>query len=320
MPRVSVIIPAYNSEAVLPEALRSVEAQTMADWEVVVGDDASTDGTAAVAEGFDERVRVVGSDRNRGPAAARNTAIEAARGELLAFLDADDCWLPEYLAEQVAAYERGERERPGVGIVACDALIRGPDGFAPGTYRDRVPFPDPLTLAKLLVANPIFVSALVPRAAVEEAGGFSPECLGTEDLDLWIRLLELGYRAVANPGAWAVYRVAENSVSGDVARMARNMQTVYRRALARGRLGRRERRIARRELRLQRLVEELAEIRERRASKGHLPLGRSLRAAPRAIAVAAGNPQRLARVAGRARHGNGRFWDRLMPERDTVLR
>jgi teichuronic acid biosynthesis glycosyltransferase TuaG len=320
MPRISVIIPAYNCEAVLPEALRSVEAQTMADWEVVIGDDASTDGTAAVAEGFDERFRVVGSDRNRGPAGARNRAIEAAGGELLAFLDADDCWLPEYLAEQVAAYERGERERPGVGIVACDALIRGPDGFAPGTYRDRVPFPDPLTLAKLLVANPILVSALVPRAAVEKAGGFSPECMGTEDLDLWIRLLELGYRAVDNHSALAVYRVAEGSVSADVASMARNMQTVYRRALARGRLARRERRLARRELRLQRLVEELAEIRERRAADGRAPVGRVLRSAPRAAAITLENPQRWGRVARRVVRGEGSLRERLAPGREASLR
>jgi teichuronic acid biosynthesis glycosyltransferase TuaG len=319
MPRISVIIPAYNSEAVLPDALRSIEAQTFADWEAIVADDASTDGTPAAAESFGERFRLIRSAQNQGPAGARNQAIAAARGELLAFLDADDYWLPEYLAEQVFLYERSEREQRGVGIVACDALIFGPNGRAEGTYRERVPFPEPLTLAKLLVANPIFVSALAPRSVVEEAGGFSTECFGTEDHDLWIRVLELGYRAVTGDEALAVYRLGEGSVSASVAGMARNTQTVYRRALERGRLGPRERWIAHRELRLHRLVEELAEIRDSQAASGRLSLERLLRVAPKAIAAVIQNPQRWAPVFGRLASGRGGALERLAPGRDAGL-
>ena len=317
-PRVSVIIPAYNSAGVLDEALRSVVEQTSDDWEVVVGDDASTDATEAVAREFGERVRVVRNERNLGPSAARNLAVEAAHGELLAFLDADDRWLPGYLAEQVAVYDRAASEGNDVGIVSCDALLEGTDGPIEGTYGDRVPYPETLTLAQLLVDNPIFVSALVPRAAFEEAGGFSTECFGTEDRDLWIRLLELGYRAVFNPKPLAVYRLDEGSVSADTASMARNMQTVYRRALERGRLSGRERRVARRELRLLQLIEEVVEIEQQRASSGRLPLGKVLRAAPRAAVVAVTNPQRWGRVAGRLLRGRGGVQERLMPERGAV--
>jgi glycosyltransferase involved in cell wall biosynthesis len=317
MARVSVIIPTYNCEREIGEALRSVHAQTYSDWEVVVGDDASTDRTVEIAADFGDRVTVIRSDRNRGPAGARNVAVDAARGELLAFLDADDHWLPEYLSEQVALFDRSVAPGARVGIVASDALLLGPDGFSASSWHDALPFPEPLTLAKLLVANPIFLGgAMVPRAAIEHAGTFSADCFGTEDYDLWVRLLELGYRAVPNPTALAVYRLRRESVSADAARAARNKQTLYRRALERGRLGRRERRIARRELRVQRLVEEIAEIREQRRHLGHAPYGRLIRAAPRLVAVATENPQRWVRVARRLPPGRGP----LVRERDAVLR
>ncbi len=320
MARVSVIIPAYNSEHQIAAAIRSVESQTYGDWEVVVGDDASTDSTAEVAEGFGPRVKVVRGDRNGGPAHARNIAIGAASGELLVFLDADDLLLPEYLAGQVELYDRAEAEQAGVGIVACDALLEGPDGRMDGTYLDRIPFPDPLTVADLLVENPIYVSAVAPREVVEEAGGFSTECVGTEDWDLWIRILERGYRAVVNRKALAVYHVAEGSVSADSGAMARNIQIAYERALARGGLGPRERRIARRELRVARLVEEMAEIQAVRRSGGRMPLGRAVKSAPRAVAVATRNPGRVGRIAKRILRGSGSLQDRVLPEREAALR
>ena len=88
MPRVSVIIPAYNSAATIGDTIASVAAQTFGDWEIVVGDDASTDETAAVARAADPRVTVVSGTQNGGPAAGRNLAVAAAQGELLALLDA----------------------------------------------------------------------------------------------------------------------------------------------------------------------------------------------------------------------------------------
>ena len=126
MPRVSVIIPAYNAERHLADALRSVEAQTYGDWEVVVADDASSDATAAIAESF-PRIALVRSATNVGPAGARNLAIEQSGGELLALLDSDDTWLPNYLEEQVCLYDESRDAK--VGIVACNARILGADGL-----------------------------------------------------------------------------------------------------------------------------------------------------------------------------------------------
>jgi glycosyltransferase involved in cell wall biosynthesis len=292
MPRVSVIIPAYNAEAQIAETVRSVEGQGYGDWEVVVADDGSTDGTAGAVSSFGGRVKLVRSPGNLGPANARNLAISHSVGELVALLDADDYWLPDFLAEQVALYDRSQERFGNVGIVACNARILGAEGFAEHTYADRVPFPEELTLTQLLKYNPIYVSALSPRAVVDEAGGFSAECFGSEDHDLWIRILELGYRVVRNPKPLVVYRLGSDSVSASAGRMARTMQATYRRALERGRLTRRQRRIAHRKLRLQRAIEKLDAIFAERRERGRLPYGRLARALPLLAVVAAEHPHR----------------------------
>lgn len=291
MPRISVIIPAYNAKAYLAETLASVEDQTYRDWEVVVADDGSTDGTVEVAEAFGERCLVLRGASNEGPAAARNRAITASSGELLAFLDADDLWLPSYLERMVELYDASLSRGLHPGVVACDARILGPHGFLPKTYASVMGFAGGVTVARMLVSNPIFVGALSPRALVDEAGGFCPELFGTEDYDLWLRLLELGYSVIATRDALAVYRLRPGSVSADLVRMARSLQLTYRGALARDRLTPRERRIALRQLRLQRALEQLGlVISERRT--GDRPLARLLRGVPLFVRVAAENPDR----------------------------
>jgi len=105
-PRVSAIIPVYNRRHTIGRAIQSVLEQTFQDFEIIVIDDGSTDGTGAMVEGpRDARIRYVRHERNRGAAAARNTGILAARGGYLAFLDSDDEWLPHKLAEQIALLE-----------------------------------------------------------------------------------------------------------------------------------------------------------------------------------------------------------------------
>src|SRR6266436_6194789 len=100
MPRISVIVPVYNSESTIPRALASVFAQSYSDYEVIVVDDGSTDSTLAVVAGYRDRVHVIGG-LNRGPSAARNTGVRASTGEYIAFLDVDDEWTPEKLARCV---------------------------------------------------------------------------------------------------------------------------------------------------------------------------------------------------------------------------
>jgi teichuronic acid biosynthesis glycosyltransferase TuaG len=285
MPRVSIIIPAFNAEAYIGETLRSVEGLTYADWEVVLADDCSTDRTVEIAASFGQRFKIVQASQNAGPAAARNLAITQSTGELLAFLDADDYWLPDYLEQEVGLFDAVRARDGALGIVACDARVLSGDRFLPRSYMEIVGFPDRVTTAGLLRFNPIFVSAMSPRAVVDEAGGFNPEIFGVEDRDLWLRIVELGYRVVANRSALAVYRLAAQSVSSNPASMARATQIFYRRALERGKLTRHERRIARRELRLQRAIERIA-------SPNGTSLAHVARALPLFALVAAEHPNR----------------------------
>lgn len=247
-------MPAYNAEATLAETLRSVAGQTYGDWEAVVADDRSEDGTAAAAEDIDDRIRVVRSPDNLGPAGARNLAVEHASGELLALLDADDLWLPEYLNQQVALYDQARGGGRRVGIVACDAYLETGGRRLPRTYAQTYGSPEGIDVERLLQENPVYVSALFARAVLDEVGPFAVETFGSEDHDLWLRILESGREVVFNPRPLAVYRIGEQSVSASRAGMARTAQATYRLALARGRLSPRERRIAQRELRLQRAV------------------------------------------------------------------
>jgi glycosyltransferase involved in cell wall biosynthesis len=292
MPRVSVIIPARNAASVLTQALDSVVAQTYRDWEAIVADDASTDATAAVANGRDPRISCVRSTRGLGIGGARNLALSRARGELIALLDADDMWLPEYLARQVGRYDAAVARGENVGIVCCDAYELGPHGRRAHTYSHRSGWVNEVTLTTLLHGNTIFVSAVAPRAVVEEVGGFATDCLGTEDYDLWLRILETGRRVVCAREPLVVYRVADATVSANVAAMSRATQTTYRNALLRGHLTRAQRQIARRELRLQSFVERWENAAQRRAETGRTPLRQCLRAAPLGLRVILERPGR----------------------------
>jgi glycosyltransferase involved in cell wall biosynthesis len=289
--RVSVVIPAYNAESFLPETLASVEAQTYADWEVIVADDASTDRTAEVVESRSGRFRLVRSEVNEGPAGARNRALRESSGELVAFLDADDLWRPTFLEHVITRYDQGRELGARVGVVSCDAVVLGPDGDHSSTFLGLIGSPDRLTLGAMLVTNPIHAGALVSRATLDEVGDFCEELFGTEDYDLWLRIFEAGYEIVVLPEPLYVYRVQPTSVSSNLPRMARSLQATYRRALERGALNSRERRIAERQFRLQRALEQVGEaIADRRA--GRSSLGRVARHVPLFVRVAIENPDR----------------------------
>lgn len=289
MPRVSVIIPALDAEAYIRETLGSVVAQGFEDWEVVLADDGSADATAEIAAAYDPRVRVVATPGRLGPAGARNAALASAAGELVAFLDADDLWMPRYLEHQVALYDRESASGGApVGIVCCDALVRTPEGDERKTFLQRFPgYGEQPTLESTLHQNRIYVSALVPREAGEEVGWFDPDLFGTEDHDLWIKILETGRRAVLTTEVLAIYRHAPGSVSSNVARQALNDQGTLRRALARGRLNAQQQRIAARELRYHEVRAAVAE-----AWQAHRPLAVA-RQLPAGVALAMRDPARV---------------------------
>jgi glycosyltransferase involved in cell wall biosynthesis len=192
MPSVSIIIPAYNAAEFIGDAIRSVLAQNVSDYEVIVVDDGSTDGTREVLRAFDDRVQYV-RQNNRGVAAARNAGIAMARGQWVCFLDADDMWMPEKLGRQLTLAV----QHPSVGLIFADAEERDAARiqkrsiletmrFGPDALRD-VPLREPFR--KLLVENFIPTSTVMIRTACfATAGTFDEELSNAEDRDLWLRI------------------------------------------------------------------------------------------------------------------------------------
>ena len=187
-PAVSVVIPTYNRAPLLGRSIRSVLGQSYGDFEVVVIDDGSTDGTAEVVAAFgDPRVRYVALARNKGAGAARNVGVRTARGKFLAFQDSDDEWTASKLARQMAAFARGSER---LGMVYSDMQLIRADGTAtyfaaPEVMSGRLI--DPATRF-YQVHNLGIQSAVIKREYLEEAGPFNESLPAFEDLEMFIRL------------------------------------------------------------------------------------------------------------------------------------
>jgi glycosyltransferase involved in cell wall biosynthesis len=186
-PAVSIVVAAHNQAAWLDQTIASVRRQQWEDWELVVVDDGSTDGTAEVVarHADDQRVRCLRQSRQER-AAARNRGIAESAGSMIAFLDADDLWRPEKLARQLAVLER----EPAAAF--CYTLARFVDARGnPLPLRKPPHALGGRIFAELMRANRIILSStLVRRAVLDEAGGFDATlpALGCEDWDLWLRL------------------------------------------------------------------------------------------------------------------------------------
>ncbi|OAN51544.1 glycosyltransferase family 2 protein [Magnetospirillum moscoviense] len=192
---VSVVIPAHNAARTLHRALASVFIQDISPLEVIVVDDGSSDRSADLAADFAGGVvRVIRLDQCRGAANARNHGVGAARGDLIAFLDADDEWMPTKLARQTDLL----RANPAMDFVSCGARLIAPDGSDCGNlYPGRPPAWGREAWRVLLAYNFIATpSVVVRRQALNKAGAFDTTLKVGEDQDMWIRLAlagELGY-------------------------------------------------------------------------------------------------------------------------------
>ena len=221
MPAVSVVIPTYNRASFLPAAIRSVQAQSFSDWELIIVDDGSTDESFQLVEQFaraDMRLRWLTNGRGRGPAGARNTGVVAARGEAVAFLDSDDTWEPTILAKLVDAMAGDARSvltgsdirmtstknpgltmkgfvlgtmlpwwssyPPAAAVLPCDAIARD---FSVLT---RASLAIPSTIAGFLWIHSS--STMIRRSTAMAAGLFDERLQRTEDIDLWLKLSRQG--------------------------------------------------------------------------------------------------------------------------------
>lgn len=212
-PAVSVIIPAYNAAAYIGETLDSVFAQTFTDYEVIVINDGSPDTASLeqVLAPYSARINYLKQD-NRGAAAARNTGLRAARGRFFAFLDADDAWLPNYLAEQMHLIQSS-----GADLVYADALLVGASPLAGRTYMETAPSRGAVTPESLLAlqCNVITSGVLARRRPVIEVGMFDEAIRRAHDFDLWLRLAKHGARLIYQRKALLRHRVLESGLSGD---------------------------------------------------------------------------------------------------------
>ncbi len=229
MPKVSVIIPTYNHAQFVAQAIESALAQTLAPVEVIVVDDGSTDETAQVLAHYGERIRVV-RQQNGGVAAARNAGAALAVGEYLAFLDADDTWLPRKLEKQLARFQA----EPNLGLVHCGMVEFNPAGVLMHEHLDG---DEGWIAEKLLLFNGRSVvvgigsTSLVPRAVFEEVGGFDPRLSTSADWDLACRIT-LRYRVGFVPELLLYYRLHGANMHINFRAMEHDMLLAFAKAFA----------------------------------------------------------------------------------------
>lgn len=223
-PRVSVVMPAYCSSPWVGAAVSSVMSQSYPDFELVVVDDGSTDGTLDIACSFSGPIHVVTQD-HAGVAAARNSGVAMATGELIAFCDSDDFLFDDYLQALVSVYDRHG------GIVAGNVWYLFPGGVSRLQKRHRGRYPHPSEQRRaILEQNFLPIMCVFSRTMWEELGGFSPDLMWAEDWDFWMRAIFAGHRVTHQPRPLALVRWRPLSLSAATQEMDAGVREVLRRA------------------------------------------------------------------------------------------
>lgn len=197
---VSVIIPVYNGEKYLTEALESVLAQTYTNYEIIAVDDGSTDGSSTILAGYADRIKVIRQE-NRDVCAARNTGVRAAQGDYIAFLDQDDLWLPQKLAQQLRVFSA----HPDADVVFTN-LIKFTDAGGQRVARDKhrrcMKLTDENTFKMLALKNLLMPSAVMARkTSLIKAGLFDESFKTCGDYQLWLRMAgqRMKFRYIPKP-------------------------------------------------------------------------------------------------------------------------
>lgn len=222
MKLISIITPAYNAGAFLEETIKSVQAQTYKNWEMLIVDDCSKDNTVEVAQRYareDPRVRLIRHEENQGVAGARNTALAQAKGEYVAFLDSDDLWLPEKLQKQLAFMEEN-------GHILTYTAFQRFDSET-GERGKVIPAPPKMTYQSIFYNTAIgCLTVMVNR---ERSGPIEmPKLRHAEDQCTWQSILKDGHTAYGIPEVLALYRVSGGSMTANKGKAARRQWDVYR--------------------------------------------------------------------------------------------
>ena len=228
LPLVSVVIPTYNSVKFIAQAIDSVLNQTYTNYEIVIVDDGSTDETKKLLKSYQGKINYVYQE-NQGVATARNRGIEIATGELIAFLDADDLFLPNKLEQQVKVL----LEQPSLGMVVCGWRITDEAGEAIGDVKlwERLP---KLDLETWLYWKPVLPSAtIVRREWLLEVGGFPQATIPVEDVECFLELVAQGCEAAWCPQVGTVYRqINPDSLCRHTLRRVQSLELLHQRFFA----------------------------------------------------------------------------------------
>lgn len=228
--KVSIITPCHNGAKTIGEAIESVLGQSYANWEMIIVDDCSTDDSVSAVKAFaDPRIRLLQNETNPGPGGTRNVGIRAASGRFLAFLDADDAWLPEKLAAQTSFMVEHDCAFSCHGYYVCDESMNVLSEYMP---------PARVTYADVLTNNTIgCLSAMIDTEKVGKV--FMPEGKYTrEDMVTWLKVLKKCGECLGAPekcgeclsvgAVLAKYRTGVASVSSNKAKLLKYQYRMYR--------------------------------------------------------------------------------------------
>ena len=228
-PRFSIVMPAYNASATISDSIRSVQDQTLTDWELLVLDDGSSDDTLEIVRShaeLDRRIRVFSQD-NSGPSVARNRGVKESNSDIIAFLDADDFWAPERLQGCMHIFE----SEPEIGVIFSRTRFMDEHGQQLGTLSPA--FRD-LCISQFMAENPACSTSnfTCRREVFEDVGGFAEDLHFAEDQDWLLRVVLDGTWDVCGVNAeWFFYRSCASSQSSDLEQMRRGWEVLMRRAL-----------------------------------------------------------------------------------------
>jgi len=217
---VSIIMPAYNAGRFIRKAITSVVEQTYQNWQLIIVNDCSTDNTVEVAQQFvaqDSRIQLIQQAHNGGVAKARNTALEQAQGDYIAFLDSDDYWLVSKLEKQMSMMSRSD-------VSICHSYYQRMDEF--GHLTNQVKAPDQVSYQELLKSN--FIGNLTGLYNAKLLGKFYFKSVKHEDYVNWLALLKTGYDAYCIPEVLAHYRVYSQSTSANKLKAMTWQWNIYR--------------------------------------------------------------------------------------------
>lgn len=219
---VSVIMPAYNAEKYISQAIDSVRAQTYSDWELIVVDDASKDSTNTIVREYcreDSRIKLLRNSKNQGVSHTRKNGVEAAAGEWIAFLDSDDAWRPEKLEKQLALQKQYKAKLIFTGSSFMDSegnsmewVLHAPKEIE---YRQL--------LKQNLISNS---SVLIEKKAYQECAVLADDM--HEDFACWLRFLRKGNTAYGVDEPLLIYRLSAQSKSGNKLKAAKMNWKTYR--------------------------------------------------------------------------------------------